>query len=243
MGLNAGATENRTKGEAPKVRWEAQGVANFPCFCASWEEFELELGGRQFFFRCILVPDTQPFTVNHRTGAIVHAASPRSTSILDPDLSIRRYRCEHAKWPTGDTISSDKTGCQFFLIAIKPFAHQNGVYVQIGRQKSEGASESLTRNYVSFHNHRVKSLWLSHTEPTNQPSFSVHAAFFPDAIITEIVQSIHQMLVEDKSRLVHLTQPMLDRARSIVNRHVGKWEKQLSQTEKPLEWLTEVCKR
>jgi hypothetical protein len=243
MGLNAGATDKQTKREVSKFYWEADGVANFPCFCASWEVFELELGGRQFFFRCLLVPDTQPFTVNHRTGAIVHATKPRSTSILDPNLSIRRYRCEHGKWPTGDTISSDKTGCPFYLIAIKPFANQDGVYVQIGRHKSEGASESMARNRVSYHNHRVKSLWLSLTEPANQPSLSVHAAFFPDSIIMEIVQRVHQMLIEDKSRLVHLTQPMLEQARSIVNRHVTKWEKQLSKTDQPLEWLTEVCKR
>ncbi len=143
----------------PKVLWENEDVKNFPCFCRSWEDFELELEGRQFFFRCILVPDTQPYTVDRENGNIVLSKNPRSTKILDPDLRIRRYKCEHSAWPTSDSLSSDKTGCPFFLIAIQPFFDKDDVFVQIGYSKSPSGG-FLTRNHDSQHNHLAKALWM-----------------------------------------------------------------------------------
>jgi hypothetical protein len=116
------------------------------------------------------------------------------------------------------------------------------VFVQIGSGKNTTGG-SLTRNHESYHNHRAKSLWMHQSpdlQPDSQPGIIVHQRFFPAQVIEQIVQALHAMLIAGQSRLVHLTEPMVALARSMINQHVGKWEKQLSKPGQPVEWLTEV---
>jgi hypothetical protein len=231
----------KEQGQHVKQLWERPGVKNFPSYCPSWKKFELELHGRQFLFRCLLRPDTQPYCVNYATGDIVPSANPRSKKILTSEMSIRRYKCDHAGWPNNDCHESNQVGCEFFLVAIKPFADEEGVFVQIGSSKGK---TFLSRNHVSFHNHHPKALWLREAPSLvleRSRTIIVHQDFFPEHFLSKLTEAVQQLLIRAESRWVHFTQEMLEEIKTIVMHRVNKWEKRLKTDEDPYEWVAEVC--
>jgi hypothetical protein len=241
LGFFADMIKDNGNGIHRKERWERAGVKNFPCFCKSWKSFELELEGRQFLFRCLLVPDTQPYVVDYESGNIVPTPNPRSKKIHGSEMNIRRYKCEHSGWPNSDCHHSDQVGCSFFLVAIKPYEAEDDVFVQIGSNQGDGIT---SRNLESFHNHLPKALWLrkSPNSPEKEhPGLIVHPDFLSSKLKEKLIQKVQDLLVKSESRLTHLTDEILQEVQAIVIKRVNKWEKLINSADEPFEWVVEVC--
>ena len=77
----------------------------------------------------------------------------------------------------------------------------------------------MSRNHVSFHNHRPKALWLREAPSLvleASRTLIVHQDFFPERFLNKLIHAVQGMLVKAKSRWVHFTREMMEEVRGVV---------------------------